>query len=834
MIEKLNKFLVPIICLVVILKLITLPSGSYPFDFATYVYQARSFFEWGINPLFYWNKGMPLLAIFYSCYSAYQFVTTQFFGSLENTMILHGLYKLPFLFSDLLIAVLIKRIVENLTRKTTLGLYAATLWIINPFIFWVTEFQGSYAIIAACTTMAALYCLLIRKMKLSVILLAIGTAIYYYPLIFLPFFLLHAYRGKNAIPLESVLCLAGLYILTLFACYLPFVLNPQLLLDLIGSLLHHSAPDSSAFVEIVRLPDFSLLKFPYFLATGELPTNIGAPWIFNIAKLLTLVGLFGVTILVIKRFWEKAVSASTYTTRGLIVDLVTVLTLFLVLVGKFQDHYLVWLLPVIIVAGVAIGQELILVAATFVSIIALVMVVSSGNLGIYLLDILPFGTVNLYWPTQEQVQALAGWTVLSILAAIALLVRTKIQTLIFSKLSSSIIAASVVIVIAIGYTSVYAIIASLGVPNAAARLGSDKNVYAFAYSSGEQKFIPQRRETQIVNGTNYGFELDSLGQIQANAWTNSTNSAWFFYSYGGSDAPSVQVKQLTSGVNQNNFLEVVPSSTESKAQINMGGNDSRLLAPIASADLYRASVKRHISAMSKESARASIRFADNDRKIISGSDIRLTESQQLENGWELLSAEFIAPKGARFVEILFTVDDQGRKSFGANASVKIDDMKVERLTKIDRLVITNSQPKDNADSIRRQILQRESARYFQARLKIDAPDRTQQVSGVTLGSCSNYTRDYSEEPDTFIAVFDASCLSKTGYDNVSANLTNFTKMPPARLSLVHSSTTSQKQVNFNHSAYLIFILLGIAGAFGALGILLKLLFRDITDDSAHK
>lgn len=93
--------------------------------------------------------------------------------------------KVPFLISDILVALLLYKTVEHLTRNKGLAEKAAFFWFLNPFVIWISAGWGMWDTMPALFSLAAFYLLLKKRIALSAVCLSLGVASKLYPALFL-------------------------------------------------------------------------------------------------------------------------------------------------------------------------------------------------------------------------------------------------------------------------------------------------------------------------------------------------------------------------------------------------------------------------------------------------------------------------------------------------------------------------------------------------------------------------------------------------------------------------------------------------------------------------
>ena len=93
--------------------------------------------------------------------------------------------KIPFLISDLLVAVLLYKMIADVTSNRTLASRASALWFLNPYLIWISSGWGMFDSIPTLLSLTSLHLLLKKKIALSSVSLATAVAYKLYPLLFL-------------------------------------------------------------------------------------------------------------------------------------------------------------------------------------------------------------------------------------------------------------------------------------------------------------------------------------------------------------------------------------------------------------------------------------------------------------------------------------------------------------------------------------------------------------------------------------------------------------------------------------------------------------------------
>jgi Gpi18-like mannosyltransferase len=93
--------------------------------------------------------------------------------------------KVPLLISDVLVAFILYKVIEELTKKRIAAERTAFLWFLNPFLIWISSGWGQYDTLPTLFATASFLLLIRRKTKSSAICLAVSVLYKLYALLFL-------------------------------------------------------------------------------------------------------------------------------------------------------------------------------------------------------------------------------------------------------------------------------------------------------------------------------------------------------------------------------------------------------------------------------------------------------------------------------------------------------------------------------------------------------------------------------------------------------------------------------------------------------------------------
>lgn len=798
--------------IILAVKLLAVLAGSYPFDFATFVYQPRSFFEYGVNPMFYWNKGLPLLGIFYSQYALYQLLVSGLTHSLENTVLVHLAYKILMFAADVLTAFFLSKIIRIITDREDLARYGALVWLLNPFLLWSVELQGSYAIFAVLFSTISLWLFQTRRHTAATIFLGLSASVYYYAAVFVPFYALKlAYENRRR-AVRQIMLVGATFCATIALLYLPYFFSAALAHELVQSLFYHAAPNASQFVSATPLPNYSLLKLPFYLVKHYFPTNLNAPQLFKIAGLITLVAGLAVGFMVLKtlraylrkKIYNLYRRRKIYDDERFIYDLLIAVTLFLLLVGNFQDHYLIWVFPFMVICGVAYRRHYLLRNMLVLSFLAILLILGANNLGIYFLDIVPFGTVNAYLAQSSVLLAVGGFAILLLLATNLFVSRLRRASINFIVGDYNWAILPVAFSVIIGLVSLMALGSSL-IHHTHSKLGSDQIVYNFVYNSTG---VSTGGVTSTANASldikDADFSAEPSGQkLAPNQYINPDRlkSPWFLYTWGGkADNIGSIVK-----VGQSNSLQLSPTTPVS-AQLNFGKTRSWLRVYPDRNYQFEVLVKNN--GLNAGDFGASVRFVDDTNKVIPGSDITLDSTgQSMAPGWITYAVDFVPPSAADFAEPTFTVDTLKDKSFVPGGSVQFAQPQLQDVNVYQTVVYHGLTATSNDADIKQFILSQPAVNYFDFMLTVPRDNYAESFVGASINGCSLNGAKFDAASFNFVTRLASGCFKKNNSNTLAFTTANYPYTPSAQISLVHKGNP-KSQITYHRAAYVIFAISG--------------------------
>lgn len=760
---------VPLILCVylVCLKISLLPLTSFPYDFATYVYQIRQYFDFGIHPLFFWNKGVFLHAIFFGNYIVYELVIN-LLNQQENILLLHIFYKTPLLIFDLLIGFVIWKSSLFFTQDKYIRYGLLLLWLSNPMVFWATEIEGKYAIIASFFSVLSYYLFCINRRYLAVISLAISASIYYYAIVLFPIYLLfHISENRSRLISLTSIKYTSAFFVTLFVLFMPFFIWLNYLPPLISSLVYHAKPDAPIEITEINIPDYSFLNIPFYGANGYLPTNISSPLYFEVASKITFLGLILIVLFQVYLLFKIRSKKISYSSQIFLKYNIITLLIFAIFIGKFQAHYLIWLLPFIVLILHKHHINL-LYSYVAISVLPIVHAVGGQDLGTYFLDSVPWGVVNFWLNLSDVIRAFLGALIFLALFYIIILTLKKKMPEVAS--SNYYLRYIIVIFSSILICSLFIFPAILSYKylvtnwNTERRLASESRVLRFGFDKTDLNYDDFSLIKNVMLSAQFKNQDDSLDSNLASDFYNQ----WSLYKSKDGSAVITTESDDTSKL----VLKLSAKGINAFSELNMGSNNSEKLLPLDYNKEYIVTIYAKVLGASPKDTSIKVRFADQYKKIIPGSDITLITEEIWLNEWHSYSLTF-RPNDPdyKYLEIVASVSNSDFR----NNELLIQSINVVEQDVPKKLKYT-LQGKSNVEIVQSEILDNTNIRSRFNILVEFASFNFYDVSTIKLNQCepesSRFKIINSIRRSTF--VFNSSCAN---YDAVSYLQIHYNQVP---------------------------------------------------------
>jgi hypothetical protein len=291
--------------------------------------------------------------------------------------------KIPFLISDILVALLLYKTVEHLTKNKGIAEKAALFWFLNPFVIWISAGWGMWDTMPALFSLAAFYLLLKKRIGLSAVCLSLGVASKLYPALFLVPIAIFIF--KTSPPIEKWKNSAKFFLVFSVASALLFV---PYLDRVISFFSYNFGPSSVVAVGTSGIP--ITLSYWSLFSLNLLFHN---PTVFSLANQASivspvLVGFF--LVLVYWRISKLKFHDAAFDLAGAM--LLSLLALFLSF-RMFCEQWFVWVLPFMIV--LCIGRRIRSALYWSASFVALAFAFLNCLLPFFFLPLAPWYTNTL-------------------------------------------------------------------------------------------------------------------------------------------------------------------------------------------------------------------------------------------------------------------------------------------------------------------------------------------------------------------------------------------------------------------------------------------------------
>jgi len=310
------------------IRLCLAPFTAHPSDMSLWEYFGRTLLVEHGNPYATFAYPPPWIYVTGAMYSLYLLFPNEFFLNL--------ILKFPIILGDILMGLTIYSVVLDLSGSQKKADYALALFLLNPYVIWISSAWGMFDVLPALCTFLALRFFLRGQKKVSALLLGLGIAFKYYPALLLPLLLMLEWRDGSRI--SSV----AQYI---FYVSLPLIITsaPFMILDW-NSFLRQLFSSSLMIHGMWNTP-VSYLAFLYILRDlspnvfNQLMNNF---WWSNILSYSLFVMLY---FLMMARL--RKVSGSTF--EFLNNSFLATLLVFFLSSKMVNEQYFIWALPFIIV-----------------------------------------------------------------------------------------------------------------------------------------------------------------------------------------------------------------------------------------------------------------------------------------------------------------------------------------------------------------------------------------------------------------------------------------------------------------------------------------------------
>ncbi|MEM3714969.1 MAG: hypothetical protein QXF82_08490 [Nitrososphaeria archaeon] len=252
-----------------------------------------------------------------------------------NLPFLDLLIKTPIIFSDILIAILLYKIVKSISNEKNAE-YASLAWLLNPYVIWMSSVWGMFDSIPTLFILLSTYYLLQGKIYKSALTISIATLYKLYPLILIPINTIIISKKEGSLKKAIKYCLISIAVtlLVIIATYFAFALytgqeSLNLSIKLTYNLfLKRASPDWEGKNIIAGLTPLILLQDK--LGATNIPIS---PVLLSIA----------LTITMIKLIRNKEITAETILSYVTAAHFIIYMTYTVV-----NPQYFIWILPLLL------------------------------------------------------------------------------------------------------------------------------------------------------------------------------------------------------------------------------------------------------------------------------------------------------------------------------------------------------------------------------------------------------------------------------------------------------------------------------------------------------
>jgi hypothetical protein len=339
-------------------RLILMPISAHPFDMYVWYTLAQNILHTGplttvgFPPLWYHYMMTPI-AYAYSDLS--QILPTgtialstlsadlNFYPNYSVTavpgLLFNFVVKVPFLISDVLLALLLYKLVGEATGKTHLGMAAAALWFLNPFVIWISAGWGMWDTLPALFSLATLFFLHKQRWGLAAVSLSLAVALKLYPALFLVPIAIYLYK---AVPETErwmrIRSFFGVFLAASLLLFLPYLGAASSFLSDFFML-----SGGGAACSVTPLGPYSFGLTYWSLSWGLLGASTHA------ASLVSTVSLILLVTSMLLVYWHANKTQFTQPLLSLSLVLFFCVAAFFLSYRIVSEQWIVWILPFLIV-----------------------------------------------------------------------------------------------------------------------------------------------------------------------------------------------------------------------------------------------------------------------------------------------------------------------------------------------------------------------------------------------------------------------------------------------------------------------------------------------------
>ena len=330
-----------------LLKLLVLPFSSHPFDFFVFVGASSRFSIYDYNVFDGWNKGIWLVLLWLSAHFLYLF-SLEFINQSFSVLVLQFLFKLPYLFLDIIAGYLLYKISFAISKNQFLSDNVFYFWILSPIVFYVYGVHGHYDILVPFSLVLILYGLVFDKSFWSATGFVLSFSTKYFILLLIPAIILYLLVNHRLDFLKKFLGFS--FILTVIS-YIHYIFYPSLVLQTLFSVVRQSSVDIT-FAEIKTIPSLNLFSGIYYLLYQNRLDSATGGIFYTLASNFIYIAFLGIILFYLFLIYKHLIKGQSLDFYLLIKYLTSVGFVILLSITNFQAHYLSWFLPALILLSV--------------------------------------------------------------------------------------------------------------------------------------------------------------------------------------------------------------------------------------------------------------------------------------------------------------------------------------------------------------------------------------------------------------------------------------------------------------------------------------------------
>ncbi len=303
-------------------------------------------------------------------------------------MVFNSIVKIPFLISDIAIAFLLYKIVEELTKSKGLAEKAALIWFLNPFVIWISAVWGMWDTLPALFSLAAFYFLLKKRISYSAVCLSLGVALKLYPVLFLVPIGIYLFKSNSLeCKFKSTLQFFLVFLVTTVLLFLPYL--GRITRFFAASFELNSSATGTVINQVTHPVAFGLTYWSLF----QLNQLINLPVTSGFVSVVSIVSLGLVAAALLFVYFQTSKMAFQKPAFDLALVMVLPLLALFLSYRIISEQWFVWALPFLVILWVA-GR----IKGAFywgASIVALIYVVLNCPLPFFFLPLAPWYTNTL-------------------------------------------------------------------------------------------------------------------------------------------------------------------------------------------------------------------------------------------------------------------------------------------------------------------------------------------------------------------------------------------------------------------------------------------------------